>query len=90
MIKKYFSKPKPTKLILNLLILLLVLHGIRDLMQALGINFFYTQIGHDQGIKWSNAFWGVWGIKYERWSEWLMVVVETLLIYKLLKIRKDA
>lgn len=76
------------KILVELAILFLIGHTIRDLMQVFGFNNFFTNIFHESGVKLSNVFWGIWGLSYEIWSEWLLISIEIVLIMWLVKVRK--
>ena len=58
----------------------LIYHMSRDLMQILGWKWWYTEIGHEVGVKYSEKFWSIFGLGYGMWTEWVAVGVEVLLI----------
>lgn len=76
------------KIILRLTILFLIFHAVRDFMQLIGLHNFFTEIGHAQGIENSNKLLGLIGLKYKRWTEIPMILIELILIKNLAKLQK--
>lgn len=76
------------KIIIQLIILFLIFHTVRDFMQLIGLHNFFTETGHAQGIENSNKLLSLIGLKYEPWTEIPMILVELFLIKNLAKLQK--
>lgn len=81
-------KTKGFKLFLDLAIVYLIVHTIRDLMQFIGMNNLLTRLSHQSGVELTNKILGWFGFSYQRWTEGVWATVEVVIIRKLARLRR--
>lgn len=77
--KKIFS------ILALLLVIFFLFHALRDFMQLIGLHNFFTEFGHTQGIGVSDKILGIVGLKYAKWTEIPMILLELILVKILYK-----
>jgi len=57
-------------------------------MQLVGFSNFITELGHYQGIEYTNLILGLIGLEYQKWIEIPWIFVEAILIWRFLVWKK--
>ena len=71
--------------LLNTLFFAFIFHSIRDILQLFGIEFWFTNIFHQLGIKITDIALGFFNLSYNKWIDVLFLILEFLTIGYILK-----